>query len=82
MNTILIILAVAVIFIYFFRKDLKQKFIPNKQKYLTIDDQFNAEKRDRENEVDKILSKIGKNGLKDLSEEDRKRLDELSKKIK
>lgn len=82
MNTILIILAVAVIFIYFFRKDLKQKFIPNKQKYLTIDDQFNAEKRDRENEVDKILSKIGENGLKDLSEEDRKRLDELSKKIK
>ena len=82
MNTILIILAVAVIFIYFFRKDLKQKFIPNKEKYVTIDDQFNAEKRDRENEVDKILSKIGENGLKDLSEEDRKRLDELSKKIK
>ena len=82
MNTILIILAVAVIFIYFFRKDLKEKFIPNKEKYVTIDDQFNAEKRDRENEVDKILSKIGENGLKDLSEEDRKRLDELSKKIK
>ena len=82
MNTILIILAVAVIFIYFFRKDLKQKFIPNKEKHLTIDDQFNAEKRDRENEVDKILSKIGENGLKDLSAEDRKRLDELSKKIK
>lgn len=82
MNTILIILAVAVIFIYFFRKDLKQKFIPNKEKYLTIDDQFNAEKRDRENEIDKILSKIGKNGLADLSAEDRKRLDELSKKIK
>ena len=35
-----------------------------------------------ENEIDKILSKIGKNGLKDLSTEERKRLDELSKKIK
>ena len=82
MNTILIILAVAVVFIYFFRKDLKEKFVPNKEKYLTIDDQFNSEKKDRENEIDKILSKIGKNGLQGLSVEDRKRLDELSKKIK
>ena len=82
MNTILIILAVAVVFIYFFRKDLKEKFVPNKDKYLTIDDQFNSEKKDRENEIDKILCKIGKNGLQDLSTEDRKRLDELSKKIK
>lgn len=82
MNTILIILAVAVVFIYFFRKDLKEKFVPNKDKYLTIDDQFNSEKKDRENEIDKILSKIGKNGLQDLSAEDKNRLDELSKKIK
>ena len=41
-----------------------------------------AEKYVCENEIDKILSKIGKNGLKDLSTEERKRLDELSKKIK
>ena len=82
MNTILIILAVAVVLIYFFRKDLKEKFVPNKEKYLTIDDQFNSEKKNRENEIDTILSKIGKNGLQDLSGEDRKRLDELSKKIK
>lgn len=82
MNTILIILAVAVVFIYFFRKDLKEKFVPNKDKYLTIDDQFNSEKKDRENEIDQILSKIGKNGLQDLSTEDKNRLDELSKKIK
>ncbi len=82
MNTILIFLAIAVIFIYFFRKDLKEKFVLNKERYLTLDDQFNSEKKDRENEIDAILSKIGKNGLNDLSEEDRKRLDELSKKIK
>ena len=80
MNTILIISAVAVIFIYFFRKNLKAKFIPNKEKYYTIDDQFNSDKKDRENEVDKILSKMGKNGLQDLSAEDKKRLDEISKK--
>ena len=80
MNTIFILLAIAVIFIFFFRKDLKEKFIPNKNKYYTIDDQFNSDKKDRENEIDKILSKIGKNGLNDLSAEDKNRLDELSKK--
>ena len=80
MNTIFILLAIAVIFIFFFRKDLKEKFVPNKNKYYTIDDQFNSDKKDRENEIDKILSKIGKNGLNDLSAEDKNRLDELSKK--
>ncbi|WP_449400293.1 DUF6576 domain-containing protein [Chryseobacterium wanjuense] len=32
-----------------------------------------------EKEIDKLLSKMGKNGINDLSEKDRKRLDELSK---
>lgn len=80
MNTLLIILAVAVIFIYFFRRNLKEKFIPNKDKYVTIDDRFNAERKERQNEIDRILSKMGKNGLSDLSPKDKERLDELSKK--
>jgi predicted lipase len=28
----------------------------------TIDDQFNSDKRDREKEIDRLLSKMGKNG--------------------
>ena len=80
MNTVLILLAIAVVFIYFFRKDIKEKIIPNKEKNYTIDDRYNSEKKDREMEIDKILSKIGSNGLSDLSKEDQKRLDELSKK--
>lgn len=82
MNTILIILAVAVVFIYYFRRDLKEKFIPNKEKYYTIDDQYNSERKNRENEVDEILDKMGRNGLKDLSSAEKRRLEELSKKIK
>jgi hypothetical protein len=45
-----------------------------------MDDQYNSDKREREKEIDLLLSKMGKNGAKDLSEKDRKRLDELSKK--
>ncbi len=80
MNTVLILLAVAVVFIYFFRKDILEKIIPHKEKNYTIDDQFNAKRKKREIEIDEILSKIGKNGLNDLSATDKKRLDELSKK--
>ncbi|UOE40857.1 rhomboid family protein [Chryseobacterium suipulveris] len=80
MNTLIIILLVIVIFGYFFRKEIKEKIAPDKEKNYTIDDKFNSEKREKEKEIDEILSKIGKNGLDDLSEKDRKRLDELSKK--
>ena len=45
-----------------------------------MDDRFNAQKKERQNEIDRLLDKIGKNGLKDLSEKDKQRLDELSQK--
>lgn len=45
-----------------------------------MDDRFNAQKKERQNEIDRLLDKIGKNGLNDLSEKDKQRLDELSQK--
>ena len=60
-------------------KSVKNIFNPEK-KYYTIDDEYNAKRKDREDEIDKLLGKMGKNGLADLSEKERKRLDELSKK--
>lgn len=77
-----IILAVILIAVLWFfnREKIKQRFFPEKEKNYTMDDRFNSEKREREKEIDRLLSKIGKNGVKDLSAKDRKRLDELSKK--
>ena len=79
MEAVFIILAVAVI-IYFFRKSLKKPFLSKEEKYQSIDDRYNEERRNRELEIDSLLSKMGKNGIQDLSEKDRKRLEELSKK--
>ena len=58
---------------------MKEKMMTNKNKNYTIDDQYNAQKREKEKEIDQLLSKMGKNGIADLSEKDRKRLEELSK---
>jgi len=70
---------IALILLFFNREWIKNRFFPDQQKNYTIDDKFNSDKRDREKEIDRLLSKIGKNGVNDLSEKDRKRLDELSK---
>ena len=70
---------VAVVLLFFNREWIKNRFFPDQKKNYTIDDRFNSDKRDREREIDRLLSKMGKNGVNDLSEKERKRLDELSK---
>ncbi|WP_454047683.1 DUF6576 domain-containing protein [Chryseobacterium sp. Marseille-Q8038] len=70
---------IALVLLFFNREWIKNRFFPEPQKNYTIDDQFNSDKREREKEIDRLLSKMGKNGVNDLSEKDRKRLDELSK---
>ena len=79
MEILFLILGLAVILIFFFRKEIKEKVSPDKTKNYTIDDKYNAQKREKEQEIDKLLSKMGKNGIADLSEKDRKKLEELSK---
>jgi len=80
MMTLITILAIAVILVYFLSRNpsVKNIFRPE-EKYHTIDDEFNAKRKARQDEIDQLLSKIGDNGLDDLSEKERKRLDELSK---
>ncbi len=80
MQTFFIIAAIAVVLIYFFRKDIKEKIIPNEERQYTIDDQYNSARREREKEIDSLLAKIGENGIEDLTPKDRNRLQELSKK--
>ncbi|MBM7418443.1 MULTISPECIES: DUF6576 domain-containing protein [Chryseobacterium] len=80
MSEFLILGIILVVVLWFFNKDrIKNRFYPDKPKNLTIDQQFNSDKREREKEIDRLLSKMGKNGINDLSAKDRKRLDELSK---
>lgn len=80
MDIVILVLLIAAIFGFYFRKEIKEKLAPSKTKNYTLDDRYNSEKRDREKEIDSLLAKIGKNGLDDLSPRERKRLDELSKK--
>lgn len=80
MNTAILIFIIIIIAGFIFREKIQQQFFPEKEKNLTLDQKFNSDKREREKEIDRLLSKMGKNGINDLSTKDRKRLDELSKK--
>ncbi len=81
MSEYLILGIILLAVLWYFNKDrIKNRFYPEKPENLTIDQQFNSEKREREKEIDRLLSKMGKNGIRDLSEKDRKRLNELSQK--
>ncbi|MEN4762820.1 MULTISPECIES: DUF6576 domain-containing protein [unclassified Chryseobacterium] len=81
MSELLILIIIIVVVLGFFnREKIKNRFFPDEKRNYTIDDQFNSDKREREKEIDRLLSKMGKNGVNDLSAKDRKRLDELSKK--
>ncbi|KFF14589.1 rhomboid family protein [Chryseobacterium soli] len=81
MSEYLILGIVLIVVLGFFNREwIKTKFFPAQPKNYTIDDRFNSDKREREKEIDHLLSKMGKNGINDLSAKDRKRLDELSKK--
>ena len=77
----IVILIVIVVIILLIKKWNRKLIIgKNEKRYYNIDDEYNDHKKEKEKEIDQLLSKIGKNGLDDLSEKDRKRLDELSKK--
>ncbi|AZA91398.1 Uncharacterised protein [Chryseobacterium nakagawai] len=78
-EVLILVIIVAAVLAFFNREWIRSRFFPPKHTNYTIDDQFNSDKRDREKEIDRLLSKMGKNGVNDLSEKDRKRLDELSK---
>lgn len=78
-EVLILVIIVAAVLLFFNRTWIKNRFFPDRNRNYTIDDQFNSDKREREKEIDRLLSKMGRNGINDLSEKDRKRLDELSK---
>ena len=75
MAIIIVILLIA-LFIYFFSKKASVK---SEQKHLTIDDKYNEERVNNEKELNRLLEKINKKGIDNLSKKEKDRLDKLSK---
>lgn len=50
----------------------------SKNKYQTIDDEFNAKKKAKQEQIDRILEKINDKGVKSLTKQEKAMLDEYS----
>jgi membrane associated rhomboid family serine protease len=79
---VLVILLPSLVFLYlvFTRPGfllLEKPF--SKEEAFTIEDRYNASKRMKERELDRLLDKISTNGIQSLTKKEKERLEELSK---
>jgi membrane associated rhomboid family serine protease len=81
--TILIIAVPAIAFIAFiiYKPEalLVDNFFYKKKKHLTQEDKYNMNKRDRQKQLDDLLEKIHKKGMKSLSQQEKEFLEKYSK---
>jgi membrane associated rhomboid family serine protease len=57
-------------------------FFKTQKRYHSIDQRYNAEKLDKEKEVDRILDKISRKGMKSLTQKERETLENHSKTVR
>jgi hypothetical protein len=57
-------------------------FFRTQKRYYSVDHRYNAEKVDKEKEVDRILEKISRKGIKSLTSKEREILENHSKTVR
>jgi membrane associated rhomboid family serine protease len=86
-TAVLAVLVPAMLFIYFIitRPHLlliDNHFFKSEQKNYTLDQRYNAQKRNQQMEVDRILDKIHRRGMSSLSKSEKEVLDRYSKTVR
>ena len=75
------VIAVIVIVVYFIARSNKGTtpyLQSSKNTYQTIDDEFNAKKKEKQARIDRILEKINDSGVESLTKQEKLLLDEYS----
>lgn len=75
------VIAVIVVVIYVISRSNKgaTSFLPSsKETYQTIDDEFNARRKAKQDKIDRILEKINNKGIDSLTAEEKALLDEYA----
>lgn len=61
---------------------IDNQFFRTQKKFYSVDHRYNAEKLDKQNEVDRILDKINKRGMKSLTPKEKEILEQYSKTVR
>lgn len=85
--TILLIAVPCIAFIYIILTRphillIDNRFFKTQKKYHSIDHKYNAEKISRQDEVDRILEKISRKGMKSLTQKEKEILEQYSKTVR
>ncbi|EDP95008.1 DUF6576 domain-containing protein [Kordia algicida OT-1] len=72
------VIAVFVYVVFFAGKNNSGLSKRSGKKYYTIDDEFNAKKKEKQEKVDRILEKINAKGVESLTSQEKAILDEYS----
>jgi membrane associated rhomboid family serine protease len=85
--TILLITIPCIVFIYIILTRphvllIDNNFFKTHKRYYSVDHKYNAEKIDKEKEVDRILEKISRKGMKSLTPKERETLENHSKTVR
>jgi membrane associated rhomboid family serine protease len=85
--TILVIAIPCIVFIYVILTRphvllIDNNFFKTQKRYYSVDHRYNAEKVDKEKEVDRILEKISRKGMKSLTPKERETLENHSKTVR
>ena len=85
--TILVISIPCILFIYLILTRphvllIDNNFFKTQKRYYSIDQKYNAEKMDKEKEVDRILEKISRKGMKSLTQKEKEILENHSKTVR
>jgi membrane associated rhomboid family serine protease len=85
--TILVIALPCIVFMYVIIKRphvllVDNNFFKTQQKFHSIDHRYNAEKVSKQQEIDRILEKISRKGMKSLTQKERKTLEQHSKTLR
>lgn len=85
--TILLISVPSIVFIYIILTRphillIDNHFFKTQKRYYSVDHKYNAEKLDRQMEIDRILDKIAKKGMKSLTQKEREALERHSKTVR
>lgn len=77
---IILIIGLAIFFLIYSRRSFSKTQSPTRGagNYQTIEDKYNAERREKEIELDYLLDKIAKKGFHNLSKSEKIRLEQLS----
>lgn len=85
--TILIIAVPAIVFLYFIITRphfllVDNFFFKKNRHHYSIDHKYNEDQHNRQQEIDRILDKINKSGMRSLTKAEKEKLEEYSKKIR